>query len=104
MALDKERIRYAAEDENCLPGGTKEAGLILHCAEKPGRNGVFLNDRETEALWTLIAASSDQKDTVPEMWQCDSDCCHVYEHLCPGEMHVNNKAKIMCPHYVTEDK
>lgn len=111
--MTREELTSVLKQNDYFEGGTKEACIkareFLRVAinlenqiSLPTTLSCVTVDEFMNAVKTLIAFSYCQEDSVPEKWQCDSNCHRNLNIPCPGEFNIDKSAKKMCPFYIED--
>ena len=110
--MTKKELNELAERNNYIPGGTKQACLVVkeflqHAT--PVGNGFYSTssvsiDEFRKAVDVLMAFAFQKKDEIPERWGCETDCVKTSCPMCLGEFNVDNNSLEACPYYEEEDK
>ena len=111
--MTKKELNELAERNNYIPGGTKQACLVVkeflqHAT--PVGNGFYSTssavtaDEFRKAVEVLMASAFQRDDEIPERWECESDCAKRSCLMCLGEFNVDNNSLEACPYYEEEDK
>ena len=110
--MEREMLNFVLRDNHYIEGGTKEACIkvrdFLRYAQLSGNKIISTNtcvssEEFSEAVKTLMAATFQQDDTIPERWYCDNDCRYTSYILCPGECNIGEKSTKLCPYYSGEE-
>ena len=119
--MERAKFDYAVEQIKCIPGGIKEACVIvreylqnisaydLELQTLKSRNSAVKVEEFLNAVKILMAYSWENRenDCIPELWNCDVDCSNVHKLIfCPGEYQIASKdekgmslSKQKCPHF-----
>ncbi|MCX8075354.1 MAG: hypothetical protein N2749_07210 [Clostridia bacterium] len=102
--MNKKELEVVVARLGYLPGGSKQAAIIVNNAIKEfslkdeGDSTITLSHDEIEALKTLVAAAFQNSDMVPERWYCDSDCTRARELFCTGMLSIDKRSNRRCPY------
>lgn len=81
--MERKELDFVLEHNHYLKGGTKEAcakaNVFLLYATNPGNQihsplSCVSADEFMESVKTLIAFASQQEDSIPEPYNCNSNC------------------------------
>ena len=109
--MERNELAFVLKQNQYLEGGTKEACVkvreFLHYVTDPENQihselSCVTADEFMEAVKTLIAFAFSQDDTIPEKWQCDTDCHLTSNILCPGECNIDKNSNKICPFFMDE--
>ena len=109
--MERKELDFVLAHNHYLEGGTKEACVkvrdFLNHATTPGSQihsalSCVTVDEFMEAVKTLMAFVYRQEDSIPEKWECDSDCQMTSSLLCPGECNISKTSDKICPFFMDE--